>query len=118
MKDRLTSEVLKSIKERLDNSKHTEEDVALLQCYSKIKKHRMVEWRMKKVTLWYKITRNGKGDVMSTPFNHLDDGWKEEIHPLPKSKSYTNQVAWGREEWLKQWAYLTDDFVVERVKLQ
>lgn len=71
---------------------------------------------MKKVTLWYKIIRNGKGDITSTSFNHLDDGWKEENKPLPKSKLYANQTAWRHEEWLKQWKLITDDYIVKEVE--
>lgn len=67
---------------------------------------------MNKVTLWHKIFRNDEGEITKIEFNHLDDGWKEENKPLPKSNQYSNQVAWQNEEWSKQYKLITDKNVV------
>lgn len=71
---------------------------------------------MNKVTLWHKIYRNDEGEITRTEFNHLDDGWKEENKPLPKSTLYSNQAAWENEEWLKQYKHMTDDYIVKKVQ--
>lgn len=67
---------------------------------------------MHKVTLWYKLTRNKAGEVTKRVFNHLDDGWKLESKPLPKSEEYSNQAAWVNEEWSKELKHMTEDFEV------
>lgn len=54
---------------------------------------------MKKVTLWYKKIKNNEGIIIKEEFNHLADGWVEGKFPLPKDKSFSNQVAWENDEW-------------------
>lgn len=71
-----------------------------------------MESYMDKVTLWYKIIKNEKGDHIGVKYNHLEDGWSEEEKPQPKHKSFTNQKAWAKEDWQKKWCHLVEGYYV------
>jgi hypothetical protein len=59
------------------------------------------------VTMWHKIIRNEDGTVKAVNLNHMDTParrWVREYIPKPKG-DYPNQVAWERDEWLKEWSF-------------
>ena len=67
---------------------------------------------MQKVTLWYKILKDKEGNVTGTSFNHLEDGWSSKEFPAPKLETFTNQVAWEKEEWHREYKYMNEKLVV------
>ena len=67
---------------------------------------------MKKVTVWYKVKYNEHGEMMGAIHNHVEDGWSTEEKPLPLNSSFTNQLAWSKDEWIKEHKYMSDDYVI------
>lgn len=64
---------------------------------------------VKMITLWYKYT--DKGNKVAV-FNHIENGHVDGESPKPKDKSYTNQKAWEKSEWKKQFAYIDQQYQV------
>lgn len=68
---------------------------------------------MKKITLWYKLIKDNDGVyVCEKDHNHMEDGWVAEEKPRAIKKEYTNQVAWEKSEWRKEFRYITEEYVV------
>lgn len=63
---------------------------------------------MKKITKWYKLAVNEEGIVTSMSFNHYEDGWVLDTYPQPFDNSFSNQVAWKKDKWIKQFAYMDE----------
>lgn len=66
---------------------------------------------MKKVTLWHKVLKDKDGNT-NTVFNHLEDGWNPRKFPAPKLETFTNQVAWEKEEWKSEFKYMDENHVI------
>ncbi|MEQ9309713.1 MAG: hypothetical protein RLN90_09675 [Balneolaceae bacterium] len=49
---------------------------------------------LKKVTAWYCWDRAS----LNWQFNHIEDGWNEDVKPTPKFES---QKEWKNESWFK-----------------
>ena len=63
----------------------------------------------KQITKWYKLKINTNGNVIDKSFNHYNDGWVEGEYPLPFDQSFTNQVAWSKDKWVKEFTYITNE---------
>lgn len=61
---------------------------------------------MKPVTLWYVEVNN------KFVYNHLEGGHSQHDKPLPFKDDYTNQHAWRKLEWKREYAYLEDGKVI------
>lgn len=64
---------------------------------------------MNKITLWYKIVKNRKGEPIGSKYNHLENGWSETEKPQPKHEVFTNQKAWSNDDWHKKWTHITEE---------
>lgn len=65
---------------------------------------------MNPITKWYKISKNPQGETTSISFNHYEDGWNQDSEfPPPFSPKFINQVAWSKDEWTKQYAYMNEN---------
>ena len=65
---------------------------------------------MKPITKWYKATLNPEGETVSISFNHYEDGWNKEAEfPPPFNSKFTNQVAWNKDSWIKEYAYMNEN---------
>lgn len=72
---------------------------------------------MKPITKWYKLSKNQKGEVASTSFNHYEDGWRMFAeYPFPFNPKFTNQVAWSKDEWIKIYAYMNENNQIIKIK--
>lgn len=62
-----------------------------------------------KITLWSILDEK---QVKEPQFNHIEDGWSDEKHPLPIKPEYTNQSAWQNHLWLKEFGWLINGKVM------
>ena len=53
------------------------------------------------VTFWYQWMQKEKTKVLL--YNHMEDGWCEESHPIPVSQQ---QLWWNSRDWCKKFGYL------------
>lgn len=63
----------------------------------------------KPVTKWYKLSVNTDGVVTGKSFNHYSDGWVDGEYPQPFHSSFSNQAAWSKDKWVKEFTYITND---------
>ena len=70
---------------------------------------------MNKVTKWYKIITDEDGNEISKSFNHYNDGWAKGNYPLPFNKVFTNQVAWKKDRWYKEFARIDENMKIVSV---
>ena len=61
------------------------------------------------ITKWYRIKKDEEGNIIGKSFNHYSEGWVEGMYPQPFDQSFTNQVAWQKEDWTKEYTYITTE---------
>lgn len=61
---------------------------------------------MMRVTIWSLITETG------IKHNHIEEGWAEGSFPKPLSEEFTNQKAWEKMKWDKQYANSFGGYII------
>lgn len=62
------------------------------------------------ITIWSTISEEG-----NVKHNHIQNGHVEGGFPLPLKPEFTNQRAWAKMEWKKEFGYLVNNVVLRSV---
>ena len=63
---------------------------------------------MDKITVWYCFDEN----KMKYIFNHIENDWQNNNHPLPKHTTFILQKRWEKSQWKKAHGELKNNKVV------